>query len=70
MMLLNDITKEDTHMEYAIGSHKKFVNVKHVRDRYSFDDKDIYNEIEIMDCVGKKGTMFILFCYKPFPVAV
>lgn len=59
MMLLNDITEADTHMQYALKSHKKWVNPKHIRDRYSYDDKDIYDEFDILNCVGKKGTLFI-----------
>ena len=58
MLLLNDITIDDTHMQYALESHKK-VRVMAGVNRYGYPDKDIQDKFQIMDLVGKKGTLFV-----------
>lgn len=58
MLLLNDITINDTHMEYALKSNNE-KNKELNRD--VINDKDIENKFQITSCVGKAGTLFI-FC--------
>jgi len=58
MLLLNDITVKDTHMQYALKSHKK-IRVMAAVDRYGFPDESIEQKYQIVDLVGKKGTLFI-----------
>lgn len=56
MLLINDLTENDTHMQFAIKS----VNKNHkILDRNRINGKKIESEYEIMKCIGKAGTLFI-----------
>lgn len=56
MLLLNDLTEDDTHMLYALRSnHEEHTSL----DRYRHDVSRIESEYEIMKCIGKAGTLFI-----------
>lgn len=57
ILLLNDLTESDTHMQFAIGSHKK-MKLDDLR-RFDFPDERIKREYEIQACVGKRGTLFV-----------
>ena len=58
MLLLNDLKQTDTHMKYAIGSNN---HTSKKLDRDRINPEEIENNFDIMDCVGKAGTLFI-FC--------
>jgi hypothetical protein len=58
-LLLNDITLGDTHMEYAIGSHRDRTNFDDVRSRNSYSDEEVAQRYEIYPLVGERGTLFI-----------
>ncbi len=56
MLLVSDLTEADTHLEYAIGSHK----YSNTWDRYAFEEESITRRFPIAHCVGKKGTLIIM----------
>ncbi len=58
MLLLNDLTMEDTHMEYALGSHRKWASFRDM-DRFSYPEKRVEDQFEIYHCLGEMGTLFI-----------
>lgn len=56
MLLVNDITENDTHMEFCLKStHTKHKDIS----RFNKDQKEITNRYEITHCVGKAGTLYI-----------
>ncbi len=56
MLLLNDLTEDDTHMEVALKS----CQMKHRNaDRYQIEKAEIEKNFEMMQCVGKAGTLFL-----------
>lgn len=55
--LVNDLTPNDTRLQYAVGSH---LERKFGRDRFAYDDCDVSRRYTIKDCVGPKGTMVIM----------
>ena len=60
MLLVSDVTEADTHMELAVGSHRR----PYLWDGISLDAQEataLLNErqYELMHCVGKQGTLFI-----------
>ncbi len=56
MFLVNDLTENDTHLEYAVGSHKH----RNPWKRFSYSDEAIARQYPIKSCVGPKGTLVIL----------
>lgn len=67
MLLVSDVTQEDTHMQYAIGSHKKIRRV----GNFSADVLEKEGGYPVLDVVGRKGTLFMFdagglhrACYK------
>ncbi len=58
MLLLNDLTVDDTHMEYALKSTKE---KNKTLNRDILDKQNIENKFEIINCIGNAGTLFI-FC--------
>lgn len=57
MLLVNDITESDTHMQYALGANR--YKVPFDIDRFSWKDDMIMKKFKIYDLVGKKGDIFI-----------
>jgi hypothetical protein len=56
MLLINDITEDDTHMQFALkSSHKNHKTLK----RSEMSGKEIESEFEIMKCIGKAGTLYV-----------
>ena len=56
MLLLSDLTEDDTHMEVALKS----CQVKHRNaDRFQIEKEEIEKNFEMMQCVGKAGTLFL-----------
>tara|TARA_Y100000741_G_C18236863_1_gene552064 strand:- start:621 stop:1538 length:918 start_codon:yes stop_codon:yes gene_type:complete len=55
MLLLNDITINDTHMEFALESIKE-ENKELNRD--IINNKNIEDKFQIISCIGKAGTLF------------
>ena len=56
MFLVKDLSENDTHMQYSMGSNKE----KHKTvDRFKFDQDLIEKKYPIMKCIGKAGTVFI-----------
>jgi len=53
MFLICDLTERDTHMQYAIASHKK------LRIPGSYGTEDVEANFRIYDLIGKKGTVFM-----------
>lgn len=56
MLLLNDLSEEDIHMEYCIGTHKK---QQKTYDRRLLNQAAIEKSFSIFKLIGKKGTMFL-----------
>jgi hypothetical protein len=56
MLLVKDVSEADTHLEYAVGSHK----MRNPWKRYSYADEAIAQRFPIMNCVGPKGTLIIM----------
>jgi hypothetical protein len=59
MLLLNDLTESDTHMEYAVGSHLVKLPQSMIEDRFSFEDSIVEGKYSLRSLIGKKGTLFI-----------
>ena len=57
MLLVTDVSLSDTHMEYALGSHRGS-DMKNL-DRFSYDDKVIEDHFAIEPLIGPKGTLFV-----------
>jgi len=57
MLLVNELTVNDTHLQFAIGSHKF---TRNPWDRYKYKDTDIVGKYPIFDAVGPKGTLIIM----------
>jgi hypothetical protein len=57
MLLVNDLTVEDTHLQFAVGSHKF---TRHSWDRYKYAEEDVLGRYPIFDAVGPKGTLIIM----------
>ena len=55
MLLLNDLTERDTHMEYALRSHKKRLRLDHFSD----DEKSVQSKYEVAHLTGPKGTLYL-----------
>ena len=55
--LVNDLTPQDTRLQYAVGSH---LEQKFGKERFSYADADVMKRYAIKDCVGPKGTMVIM----------
>ena len=56
IMLLNDLTEDDIHTEYALKSNKWF---NFSNDRFRFEDADIEHKFKIGRIIGKKGDVFL-----------
>lgn len=56
MFLCNDVTVDDTHLQYAAGSHTEW---RKNWDRFSYTDEDIEKRYRIIDAVGPKGTLIV-----------
>jgi len=56
MLLLSDLTENDTHMEFARGSHR---DQQPSYDRTRIDQQAVPREFEIVHLIGKKGTLFV-----------
>ncbi|MBS0366260.1 MAG: hypothetical protein JSR67_10610 [Proteobacteria bacterium] len=56
MLLVSDLAETDTHLEYAVGSHR----FRNTWKRYSYQDEAIAQQFPIMHCVGPKGTLIIM----------
>jgi hypothetical protein len=57
MLLVNDVGIEDTHLQYAVGSHK-FIH--HPWNRFEYSDAEIAERYPIFDAVGPKGSLIIM----------
>lgn len=56
MLLVDDLTEADTHLEYAAGSHK----LRNTWQRYAYTDAEVASRFPIRHCVGPKGTLIIM----------
>ena len=56
MLLLNDIGLGDTHMEYALKSHKKDHKTL---DRRQIDERQVERDYWVDPLIGKKGDLYI-----------
>jgi hypothetical protein len=56
MFLVKDVAETDTHLEYAMGSHK----VRHSWKRYTYDDSDVAKQYPIKHCVGPRGSLILM----------
>ncbi|MBI3332937.1 MAG: hypothetical protein HYZ93_02465 [Candidatus Omnitrophica bacterium] len=67
MFLVSDVTERDTHMQYALGSHRKLRLVA------NYPEEIVEREgYPVLDAVGGKGTLFMFdagglhrACYRP-----
>jgi len=57
MLLVTDVSLSDTHMEYAVGSHRSSM-IKSL-DRFSYDDKVIEDHFKLVPLIGPRGTLFV-----------
>lgn len=56
MLLLGDLTENDTHLEYALRSH----NERHPWNRYTYDEQSVLAKYEMLQAVGKRGTLIVM----------
>lgn len=56
-LFVNDLSVDDTHLQYASGSHK---SKDHPWNRYKYTDEEIEKRYRIVDAVGPKGTLVIM----------
>jgi hypothetical protein len=56
MFLVNDLSESDTHLEYAVKSHKD----RHSWKRYSYDDLNVQEQYAIKHCVGPRGSLILM----------
>lgn len=56
MLLLNDLSMKDIHMEYAMGSH---LDLQPSYNRWEIDQEQVAKEFQIAHVVGRKGSLFI-----------
>jgi hypothetical protein len=56
VLLLGDLTEADTHMEYAVGSHR---HRQPSYDRAQIDQDAVSREFKLAHVVGRKGTLYI-----------
>jgi hypothetical protein len=56
MFLVSDVSESDTHLEYAVGSHK----LRNTWSRFSYADEEISQRFPIKHCTGRKGTLIIM----------
>lgn len=57
-LLLNNVTESGTHMQVAIGDHKRHRTHLHDND-YWYSDEYIDKNLDIAHCVGPKGTLYL-----------
>jgi len=70
MFLLNDLTEEQTHMQYAVGSHKQHVPYRHIYNRWAYPDDAIAENHELFPLIGPAGTLFLFDAAHGFHRAV
>jgi hypothetical protein len=63
MLLINDITDDDTHMKFAL---KSIHNDHKILDRDKLKSDEIESQYQILNCTGKAGTLFIFHGGKGF----
>ena len=56
MFLVNELTEADTHLEYAVGSHK----FRNTWKRYTYKDETVTEQFPIRHCIGPKGTLILM----------
>lgn len=56
MLLLNDLSEVDTHMQYAAESHR---TQQATYDRSAIDQRAVEDAFDIVDLVGPKGTLYV-----------
>lgn len=56
-LLVNDLTPNDTRLQYAVGSH---LERSFSTDRFAYADSEVSKRYTIKDCVGPKGTVVIM----------
>jgi hypothetical protein len=59
ILLLKDITINDTHTLYAEGSHKVYRPIETL-DRNSFADSEVEKNWKLVDLHGKKGSLLVM----------
>lgn len=70
MFLLHDLDESQTHMQYALGSHRRHVPYRHIYNRWAYEDGDIARRYECMPLVGEAGTLFLFDAAHGFHRAV
>ncbi len=70
MLLLNDVTESDTHMEYALGTHRQWQQTTHFTDRGSISQHDVARRYRMEPVTGPKGTLFLFDAGNGFHRAV
>ena len=60
MLLINDLSESDTHMEYVKGSHRHKV-VGSAVGPFSEDADALSDDSQIFRCYGKRGDLFIFW---------
>jgi len=58
-LLMHDVGMQDSHMQVLKGTNKALNINLSVRDRYLSDEYVDKKQFEIIDCIGKKGTLII-----------
>jgi len=57
MLIVNDLTIKDTHLQFAVGSHR---GERHPWNRFAYKEEDVEKRYKIFDCVGPKGSLIIM----------
>ena len=58
MLLVSDVTENDTHMEYCLGSNRRNILVEGIELSVPECDAKA-RDYAILKCTGKKGTLFV-----------
>jgi hypothetical protein len=56
MLLVNDVTVDDTHLQFAAGSHK----TRHPWNRFKYKDEEVASKYRMFEAVGPRGTLIIM----------
>ena len=59
MMLLNDISENDSHMEYALKTNNQLLNRRNFLERHPANSSYIRDKYNIFKLTGKAGDLFV-----------
>ncbi len=70
MLLLNDLDEDQTHMQFAVGSHHHHVPYRNIYNRWANSEEAIEQTYTLLPLVGEAGTLFLFDAAHGFHRAV